>query len=120
MSTGVSVCALVLDAATANISACQHLGCRFNPDDIKTDFTIDGHRVFVFHDISHALKLLRNLLGDFDLLSDDGVVSWRYIVKLVELQGDYGLRTANSLTLKHAFYEGAKMKTCYATKVISK
>ncbi len=98
-STGIRVRALVLDAATSNISACKKLGCKFDAEDLKTSFmSEENEEIYVFLDVCHTLKLLRNLLGVSDLISARGRISWNLVNRLYEVQRKEGLHLANKLT----------------------
>lgn len=122
-ATGVKVRALVLDALPANVSACQQLGCKLTPkdlDSLKTHFAFDDDDVHVFFDICHALKLLRNTLGSRNLISNKGLISWKHIVKVYELQRQEGLHLATKLTSRHVVFEDHKMKTCLAAQTFSR
>lgn len=120
-STGVKVRALVLDAHASNVSACQKLGCEFSPDDqLKTSFFVNGDEIFVFFDVCHTLKLMRNLVSDFDLKSDAGIIKWKHFEKLNEVQNAEGLHLANKLTTRCIHYRNEKMKVSLAARTLSK
>jgi hypothetical protein len=120
-STGCKVRAVVMDAHPSNVSAYTHLGCIFQLDKLKTDFMVDGEPVFAFFDACHALKLLRNLMGDFDLKDGDGgLIQFQYLEKLVELQKQHGLHLGHKLTPRHIKYANEKMKTKLAGQALSR
>lgn len=120
-STGVKVRAVVLDAHPSNVSACTHLGCDFNPDALVTHFPYNQDKIFIFFDVCHSLKLIRNLLGDRDMQnSSGGVIKWEYFKKLNSLQNEEGLHLANKLTNKHIEFKNHKMKVAVAAQTLSK
>lgn len=121
-ATGVKIRSLTLDALSANIAACQALGCTFTVDNMKPNFqTEDGETVHVFLDICHTLKLFRNLLGSSDLRDKDGgLISFDHFRKLFKLQSEEGQHLGNRLTARHINYENHKMSTALAAQTISR
>ncbi|KAL1446909.1 hypothetical protein WDU94_007611, partial [Cyamophila willieti] len=119
--TGITVTSLTFDGAAANISMATNLGCCFDPDNLKTYFLHPetGDKVYAFLDPCHMLKLVRNTIGERNLESKDGVVSWQYIQQLFKLQDSEGLRLANKLTKGHINWQDQKMKVKLAAQALS-
>lgn len=120
ISTGIKVRALVLDGHASNVSACQKLGCDFNPDSLKTSFFVDEEEIFVVFDMCHVLKLIRNLVSDFNLVSGTGLIKWEHFMILNECQNQEGLHLANKLSNRHIHYRNEKMKVALAAETLSK
>ena len=65
-STGVETISVTFDGARSNLSMINVLGGQItSSNNIKTDFPhpISKNPVFVFLDVAHMLKLIRNILG---------------------------------------------------------
>ncbi|KAH9371760.1 hypothetical protein HPB48_021023 [Haemaphysalis longicornis] len=124
---GLTVVAVVCDCLGANVAMAKLLGCRVHErafDDLKTHFPnpLDAQQdIFLVFDACHGLKLLRNLLGDKGALlsSTYGVIEWKYVVRLHELQEKEGLRAANKLTRAHVEYYRQVMKVKLAAQTFS-
>ena len=80
-----------------------------------------GRCIFVFIDTPHMLKLIRNLLGEKDLIIDgfDQPAKWSDIVNLVEWEEANGWRAGSKLTWKYVKYDRYKMKVILAAQVFS-
>lgn len=93
---------------------CNHLGANliYGPN-FQPYFTnpITNETCYIFYDLCHTIKLVRNTLGDLKILRTvhGEEISWHYIEKLFELQKNEGLRLAHKLTAKHIHYQNSKM-----------
>ena len=97
---GVTTISVTCDGPPSNMSMMTELGACLKANDIKTSFQhplCPGNNVYVFLDICHMIKLVRNTLGKGLVLvdKDGGKVSWQYIVQLENLQREEGLRLGN-------------------------
>ncbi|KAL1486334.1 hypothetical protein MTO96_009318 [Rhipicephalus appendiculatus] len=109
---GLEVVAVVCDCLAANVAMAKLLGCHVHKHtfaNLKTFFphpSKEDDVIFFLFDACHALKLLRNLLGDKGVLlsATYGTVLWKHIKALQELQERDGLRAANKLTKAHIAY----------------
>ena len=120
-ATGVKVRSLTLDALAANVSACKVLGCDFSEESLKSYFEVDGNTIHIFLDVCHVLKLLRNILGEYDLIDKNGsVISWKFFRQLVDIQLSEGQHLGNRLTPRHIEYQNNKMSTCLAAQTYSR
>ena len=54
------------------------------------------------------------------MISNSGRISWAYLVKLVEIQEEMGLRLGNKLKKIHIEFESQKMKVCLAAQALSR
>ncbi|KAL1443572.1 hypothetical protein MTO96_030264 [Rhipicephalus appendiculatus] len=106
------VVAVVCDCLAANVAVAKLLGCHVHEHtfaNLKTFFphpNKEDEVIFFLLDACHALKLLRNLLGDKGVLlsATYGTVLWKHIKALQELQEKEGLCAANKLTKAHIAY----------------
>lgn len=118
------VYSITFDGAASNISMCTHLGANltYGPS-FRPYFNnpCTGETCFIFYDLCHMIKLVRNTLGDFkELQTGNGEeIAWKYIEKLFELQREEGLRLANKLTKKHIYYQNSKMNVKLAMQTLS-
>ncbi len=102
---GLYVHALVFDGMYTNQSTAGILGCKMQVGDLRTWFPhpqSSNDKVYVIFDACYMLKLMWNLLADFEVISHtvDGVrqlIKWQYIASLSTLQEDLGWRIANKV-----------------------
>jgi hypothetical protein len=61
-----AVVSLTFDGAAANVSMVKDLGDDLSPFNLKSTFlnSITNEPIFIFIDMCHVIKLLRNALGD--------------------------------------------------------
>ncbi|CAH1968697.1 unnamed protein product [Acanthoscelides obtectus] len=122
--TGVIICSVTFDGASQNISMIKHLGADLKIVNLKTWFPhpVDSHRVYVYLDPCHMLKLIRNCLATYKNFKTDQneLVSWEYFEKLVNIQNNEGLRAATKIKERHVKWENEKMKVCLAAQTFSK
>lgn len=121
----VVVTSLTFDGAASNISAVQQLGAELNnPYDLKTFFshTVTEKNVYVFLDLCHMIKLLRNCLGALKTFknSSNDFIKWKFVSKLVEVQNFEGLHVATKLRNRHLQWSREIMKVRLAVQTISR
>ncbi|KAL1479283.1 hypothetical protein MTO96_051973 [Rhipicephalus appendiculatus] len=124
---GLEVVAVVCDCLAANVAMAKLLGCHVHEHtfaNLKAFFphpSKEDEVIFFLFDACHALKLLRNLLGDKGVLlsATYGTVLWKHIKALQELQEKEGLRAANKLTKAHIAYYQQIMKVKLAAQTFS-
>lgn len=87
----------------------------------ETFFCFEDHKIYVFIDPCHALKLVRNTFGDKQDLYDSygEKIDYNLLVKLVELQESEGLHLATKVTKVHVFFNKQKMKVRLVTQLLS-
>ena len=82
--------------------------------------------VFWVFDACHMLKLIRNLLHDYDTITicqpdgSVGFVRWSYIAALHHLQSTDSLNLANKLGSRHINYRRAVTKVKLASQTLSR
>lgn len=113
-----------MDGASSNLSMCTALGANFQyVSNFKPYFInpVTFEQCFVFLDLCHAIKLVRNILEDKKILItiDDNKIMWYFIVKLHQFQKEQGLRAANKLTNKHINYQNGRMNVKLAMQTLS-
>jgi hypothetical protein len=112
-SVGVFVRTLTMDGHATNLGMCRQLGCTLNVESMNPTFThpVTQQIIYVLLDPVHMIKLTRNLLQSSGiLLSEKGLVEWRYVAHLEALQSEAGLNMANKLTKRHVHFQREKMK----------
>ena len=101
------------------------LGAKLSdPEDLKTSLNLKNvlnEPLFVVIDPSHAIKLIRNAIGDLKLLftGDGRRIDWHHISNLHKLQTSEGLHAANKIKKDHIHYHRKKMRVYLAVQVIS-
>lgn len=90
-STGAKVYSLTFDGAYLNSSMCTRLGANFNYGPLFKPYFINPatkEPCYVFFDLCHMIKLVRNCLGDKLLLKSgmDESIKWQCICDLYLLQ----------------------------------
>nr|CAH7724979.1 unnamed protein product [Callosobruchus chinensis] len=122
--TGVIVCSVTFDGARQNVSMAEHLGANLNLDTLQASFAhpVDNHKVFLFFDACHMLKLVRNCLATYKTLTtkNNETIDWQYFEKLVAVQNKEGLTAATKLRKRHIQWENEKMKVSLAAQTFSR
>lgn len=119
------VFSLTFDGAASNIGMCEVLGAHFKyGPKFKPYFEnpVTKEYIYVFWDMVHMAKLIRNTLGEWRVLKNGKgeLISWEYLEQLHELQKQEGLKAANKLTAKHINFSNNKMSVKLALQVFSK
>ena len=118
----VTICSVTFDGATSNFAMCKKLGSSMDPINMKTYFKhpITNQKVYLFLDICHMLKLIRNTMASKYLCDGDGNnIMWKYIDNLEKLQAADGVLQANNLVANHVRFQNQKMKTKLAAQTLS-
>lgn len=118
----VTVASVTFDGCSTNLAMAKELGANLNPDNMKAYFIhpITQKTVYIFLDICHMLKLVRNTMSSKLLKdADDKFIMWAYIDKLEKLQAREGVLLANKLKAKHTEFANQKMKTSLAAQTLS-
>jgi hypothetical protein len=100
------------------------LGCNLftsNYTDIVSHFPhpATSNNVWFVPDVVHMLKLLRNALGAYDITSDEGFISFRFIEALHKFQAKVSFKFGNKLGLKHISFKRNAMKVSIACETLS-
>ena len=93
---GVKVVSVTCDGPAPHFAMMRELGVSLNPENMTTFFTNDdmeSKKTYIFLDVCHMLKNVRNILRNHELVDSDGnKISWKYIIELAKLQEREGLR----------------------------
>lgn len=118
---GIVVVGLTFDGLPANIKMCKIMGADFDTDDAYIfDPVNKDHKIYIFLDAAHMLKLIRNCLGTRNLIDADGnIIEWIYFEMLCELQQNLVFNLSNKLTKAHMEWESKKMSVRLAGETIS-
>lgn len=122
--TGAKTYSITFDGAPCNINMCTEMGACFSYNDkFKPWFTnpITNEKIFVFYDMCHMTKLVRNALAEKGIIKYNSErINWNYIRQLYEVQQEEGLNCATKLTNKHVFFQNNKMNVKLAVQVLSR
>ena len=121
---GIDIISLICDGPSCHFAMLNALGVELKVPYIQPYFLnpLDKEKkIYVFLDVCHMLKLIRNTLGDSGTLHDkDGnTISWQYLVELQKLQEKESLRLGNKLKLSHIQWWQQKMKVNLAAQTFS-
>lgn len=113
---------LTFDGASSNISMATNLGCNFNLNNFNPFFIFKDLKIYAFYDPCHMLKLIRNCLGDFNVLIDkDGNnIKFEYLSLLQNISEDKGLHLGIKIRKAHIYFAKQKMKVRLAAQLFSK
>lgn len=122
----IKVVSLTFDGAAANIAMMRSLGAKIdNLNSLDTYFLhpVSNEKIYLFLDICHMLKLVRNAFGSENTSFTDGEgksVNWKYLENLVNFQDLEGLHAGNKLRLRHLQWTREKMKVKIAAQTLSR
>jgi DNA transposase THAP9 len=115
------VVSLTLDGCATNLNCIRELGCSLKPP-ILSSFPhpiVPGTSVFVFLDVCHMIKLLRNLWAkEKNFQTHSGLAQWSFMERLVNFQKEEHCSGANKITQKHLDWESQPMKVSLVPFVI--
>ena len=121
---GVKVVSLTCDGPSCHFSMLSDLGASLSPTQMVPYFahpSNNNEKVYVFLDVCHMLKLVRNTLAQSGIIvdSNNGRIQWQYLVNLQKLQEKEGLRLANKLTASHIQWYQQKMRVNLAAQALN-
>lgn len=104
MTTGVNIITLTFDGCVTNINMVKKLGCNFDTNNLKSDFSLYGYPPInlILPDLTHMIQLVRNTFEEKgNMIHNEGeVISFVYLKKLLELQEEEKYNLANKLKKK--------------------
>lgn len=120
---GVRVLTSTFDGNSANIVACEILGCSFDVENFNPKFKnvrdplCSIHAIF---DAPHMLKLIRNHLANKKIFYDrlGRKIEWRYFELLLTIKNEENL-VSHKLTQRHIHFENHAMKVSLAAQTFS-
>lgn len=108
---GVKLVSITFDGAPSNITMAKSLGCNFDINNLITEFLrSDVDVTEVFLDPCHAVKLIRNALGEKKIIIDGegNEIKWVFIEQLEALQSSEGFHLGNKLRKAHVNFLSKK------------
>ena len=121
--TGARGLSLTCDGPSAHFAMMKELGASLDPENMRAFFNHPSDstlRVYIFLDIVHMLKLVRNTLASEQVLfSSSGPICWQFITKLQDLQQNEGLKAGTKIAKRHIEWEKNKMKVKLAAQTLS-
>ncbi len=121
---GARVISLTCDGPSAHFSMMKEVGATISSQKIYPFFTHPSNetwKIYVILDVSHMLKLVRNVLGRHDLIDlDRREISWRFIQALHKIQSSEGLRAGTRLGKAHIEWERSKVRVKLAAQTLSR
>lgn len=123
-SINVTVITFIFDGTSTNISTANKLGAclKYGPN-FRTyfDHPVTGEPVFIILDVCHMLKLVRNTIGaKKQLKASNGLIEWKYIELLNDVQQISGQTIAGKLSNRHINFESEKMRVDLAAQTLSR
>jgi DNA transposase THAP9 len=118
----LELASLTFDGDKANIRAVESLGANFSSVDVQSSVLnrFSGKPVYVFLDMCHAIKLVRNNFAkQAKLKVGSQTVKWKYIEELEKLQSAKGLHLGTKLREKHINFQPNKMNVKLAVQTLS-
>ena len=124
---GLCVHSLIFDGTYTNQFTAKQLGCSLTVNNFQSWFPHPSNttdRIHVIFDACHMLKLMRNLLADYEEITyiENGQLHracWKYIVKLNNVQENTGFKLATKLKKKHIAWTKHKMNVSMAAQTLS-
>lgn len=120
---GAIIASLTFDGFKANPTMCRLLGANLDvySHEFQPYFLIDGHKIFVIYDNSHVQKLIRNALGNKEVLYDaDGAeIKWKYISDTIRFSSEKGFHLTHRMNKSHLQWKRKIMKVKIATQTLS-
>lgn len=121
-SIDVKVANITFDGLRSNIATCNLLGASLDPKNLVPYFPhpIDKSNVYVMLDACHALKLVRNALGDLGRINDprQGSILWKHYMDLNNLK-DRSMFVTHRLNKRHIQYSRNRMNVRLAAQIFS-
>ena len=121
---GITVISLTCNGPACNFSMLRELGATMTLPLLDATFPHPSRpddSVYIFLDVCHMLKLIRNTLASIgEMIDDEGnIISWRYINELHKLQQEEGLHLGNKLRSAQVAWTKQKMKANLAAQTLS-
>lgn len=122
MDCGIVVSHITFDGAQANKTMCKLFGAELNVYSpfFKPYIRIRNKNVYIFFDVCHMLKLVRNRLATNEILFDyaGNEIRWQHVVDLAHFNSR-GLNLPNKLNQSHIDWKNKKMKVDLAAQTLS-
>lgn len=122
---GIKIASVTCDGHKANPTMFMHLGVKLElvDGDFKSYFInpFNGEKIYIILDPSHAIKLVRNTLGNCETIYDenDEEISWKYLINLVNFSGKQNIGLAHKMTKRHLEFKDRIMHVRTAVETLS-
>jgi hypothetical protein len=122
--SGSLAVSITFDGLAANLKTVELLGGNLNVNNMVSRFpypTLPDAYVCVVLDACHMMKLMRNLLCEYQIVKipNVGLAEWQHLENLHSKQQSEGLTLANRVTQRHVQYQLQKMKVRLAVQLLS-
>ena len=115
---GLYVRCVVCEQGATNVAALKQLGCTVDSPKLKFDYL--HHAVHVIFYVPHLLKNVRNNLMKHNIKTDSGVVQWKFIQSVYEIDKKCPIRLLPRLSDRHLEVAAVtKMRVCLAAQILS-
>lgn len=122
MDCNVIVSHVTFDGFQANKKMCRLLGATLNVYSpfFKPYIRVRNQNIYIFFDICHMIKLIRNRLSAKEVLFDCNgkEIRWEYFVDLVRMN-DRGFALTHKMNQSHIEWRSKKMKVNIAVQTLS-
>ncbi len=124
---GIVCRSITFDGARTNLTCCKILGANLVPGLNFQPWFLHpcktNEKVFLIFDTPHAIKLIRNTVGDFTLVDEKGgLIAFSDFINLYNYQEEKGptaLASAPKLTKRHIMWRENKMRVRLAAQLFS-
>lgn len=114
---GLKICATSCDQGSSNRRVYSH----FNVSTSYPYFMYENQKIYALYDVPHLIKSLRNNLLNYDLITPDGIVSWKVIKELYFHDNNKKTKLCPKLTKQHIWPNTfERMTVKLATQVFSR
>jgi hypothetical protein len=122
--SGSLAVSITFDGLAANLKTVDLLGGNLDVNNMVSRFphpTLPDSYVCVVLDACHMMKLMRNLLCEYQIVKipNVGLAKWQHLENLHSKQQSEGLTLANRVTQRHVQYKLQKMKVRLAVQLLS-
>lgn len=122
-SSDITISSITFDGAASNLASANKLQACLQRGSLNSTFLhpVTNQKIYIFLDICHMLKLIRNTFASIGVLynKNGDSIQWSFVTKLEHLQSVEGVLLANKLRKKHVQFHNQKMKTSLAAQTIS-
>lgn len=120
----IKVANVSFDGHKANQAMCTFLGTKLTmiKGDYKSYFINphNGDKIYIILDPSHAIKLVRNTLGNLKTLYEgNNEIRWQYFIDLVSFSGNETFGLSHKMNKRHIQWQDRKMHVRTAVQTLS-
>lgn len=111
---GIEISNLTFDGLAANVAMCEIFGCSFKGEIIPFfSNPVNKRPIHIIFDPSHMLKLVRNTLGNRQILYDNQnpKIEWKYFVELEKVS--WVAYSARPIKLRNDIFNGNSVQCMF-------